>query len=56
MNNTTGPMHRGVTGHWLWGHWYPDIVVIPDDEREFPETMSDDELVEHIVQTFSDRG
>ena len=49
MNNTTGPMHRGEPGHWLWGHWYQDIVVIPDDEREFPETMSDDELESHSL-------
>lgn len=49
MNNTTGPMHRGEKGRWLWGRWYADIVVIPDEDRVMPETMSDQELESHSL-------
>lgn len=45
--NKTGPRHRGEKGDWFQCRWYPALPLLPDEQREMPNTYGDAEYVRH---------
>lgn len=45
--NKHGPKHQGRKGQYVGHHWYDDIEVAPDEQRQLPVTVAHDVIATH---------